>query len=347
MKTSEGNGSRRISVDLPENLISKFDELKKEWGLRARGAVLKRLLEVIFQDGDIDQFDIGNINKEGKSNISKIEDHSSAKSLSVYDENTALVLISSKNDSKEEDYKVIEPKVKTVINPTNSGIDLPGFVKRSTENLRESLNKQTTNQKSERDPLLTKIRESDITESLDEAFKHWISLYGHKPGETVIEAAMIWLARDIWSHSDQTLGEEFTWSLANYKMKNFCPNWSNSSPTFERILVIAGVLEDPFATNTLSQRMPTLIRRFVNQYKRRRNVTSFETIETTMTVHRALKLLDLPTKAGSALTLKKIRDSYKFKAMSDHPDAGGSTESMRRLNEAYQLLKELYRNRST
>jgi hypothetical protein len=30
-------------------------------------------------------------------------------------------------------------------------------------------------------------------------------------------------------------------------------------------------------------------------------------------------------------------------AQSHHPDAGGSLEAMRRLNEAYQLLKELYR----
>jgi curved DNA-binding protein CbpA len=30
-------------------------------------------------------------------------------------------------------------------------------------------------------------------------------------------------------------------------------------------------------------------------------------------------------------------------AQSHHPDAGGSLETMRRLNEAYQLLKELYR----
>ena len=39
----------------------------------------------------------------------------------------------------------------------------------------------------------------------------------------------------------------------------------------------------------------------------------------------------------------KIRDSYKSKALTLHPDAGGSTDAMRRLNEAYQLLKELYR----
>jgi hypothetical protein len=31
--------------------------------------------------------------------------------------------------------------------------------------------------------------------------------------------------------------------------------------------------------------------------------------------------------------------------MQSHPDAGGSTDGMRRLNEAYQMLRELYRDR--
>ena len=31
-------------------------------------------------------------------------------------------------------------------------------------------------------------------------------------------------------------------------------------------------------------------------------------------------------------------------ALETHPDAGGSTDQMRKLNEAYQLLKNLYRN---
>ena len=75
-------------------------------------------------------------------------------------------------------------------------------------------------------------------------------------------------------------------------------------------------------------------------------MTSFQTLESTMTVHGALKLLDLPTYAGASLTLIKIRDAYKEKALAYHPDAGGSTESMRRLNESYQLLKELYREKN-
>ena len=44
-----------------------------------------------------------------------------------------------------------------------------------------------------------------------------------------------------------------------------------------------------------------------------------------------------------ALTLKIIREGYRNQAIKLHPDSGGSNEDMRRLNEAYQLLKELYR----
>ncbi len=349
MKSPEGNRSRRISVDLPENLITRFDELKREWGLRGRGAVLERLLEVILPNEQIDIEDIDQITSFNDRATKDITEETINNPISQYDENTALVLISKAeivDASKiKEDNAYVTPKTENkglgVSSP--GGIDLPGFVRRSTENLRQSLNHRS-NLSSDSEPLVAQVRNSDISESLESANKHWLSLYGHEPGEAVIEAAMIWLAREIWNHSDQTIGEAFTWSLANKKLKLFCSSWSSNSPSFERIMVVAGVLEDPFAVNSLPQRMPTLIRRFVNQYKRRRNATSFETIETTMTVHGALKLLDLPTKAGSALTLSKVREAYKNKAIKDHPDAGGSTESMRRINEAYQLLKELYRN---
>ena len=53
--------------------------------------------------------------------------------------------------------------------------------------------------------------------------------------------------------------------------------------------------------------------------------------------------MKLSTAAGSAHTLQKIRDAYKSIALETHPDAGGSTDEMRKLNEAYQLLKNLYR----
>ena len=110
-------------------------------------------------------------------------------------------------------------------------------------------------------------------------------------------------------------------------------------------MVVAGALEDPVATSSLAERMPTLIRRFVNRFRRSRQVTSFETLESTMTVHGALKLLGLSTQAGTSVTLSSIREAYKQRALEEHPDAGGSTDAMRRLNEAYRLLRELYRNR--
>ena len=62
-----------------------------------------------------------------------------------------------------------------------------------------------------------------------------------------------------------------------------------------------------------------------------------------MTIHGALKLLNLSTAAGSAHTLNKIREAYKIKALETHPDSGGSTDEMRKLNDAYQLLKNMYR----
>ncbi|WP_269621738.1 ribbon-helix-helix protein, CopG family [Prochlorococcus marinus] len=40
----------RVSVDLPVSLVERFDELKEQWGLQHRGAVLERLLETLFQE---------------------------------------------------------------------------------------------------------------------------------------------------------------------------------------------------------------------------------------------------------------------------------------------------------
>ena len=45
------------------------------------------------------------------------------------------------------------------------------------------------------------------------------------------------------------------------------------------------------------------------------------------------------TAAGSAHTLRKIREAYISIALEMQPDTGGSTDRMRKLNDAYQLLK--------
>ena len=52
MPSTDHEGVSRISVDLPSDLIDRFDELKDQWGLRRRGAVLERLLETLFDDNE-------------------------------------------------------------------------------------------------------------------------------------------------------------------------------------------------------------------------------------------------------------------------------------------------------
>jgi hypothetical protein len=85
--------------------------------------------------------------------------------------------------------------------------------------------------------------------------------------------------------------------------------------------------------------------RFVHRFRRRQQGTSFQTLESTMTLHGALRQLQLPTDPGQRVTLTQIREAYREMALRHHPDSGGSVDTMRRLNEAYQLLKELYRHK--
>ncbi len=352
MKTPEGDGSRRISVEIPNQLINQFDLLKREWGLRARGDVILRLLEDILSDSDTKDLSFDSSNNELIEENYSEEKNNVDKRLSdnKYNEEKALVLI------PKTQQKIIfnDTNIKKDLHPNNkqnsvsyssSGIDLPGFVSKKTTNLRKSLKKTQFNDIKD-DSLLRPIEVKDVMKGLDTVINHWLSLYGQKPKDNVVEAAMIWLARDIWPTLEGTEDCTFTWSGINKLMTAYCPTWQNKKATLERIIVLAGVLEDPFATANLEKRIPTLVRRFVNKFKRSQNVTSFQTLESTMTIHGALRLLGLPTLAGESLTLSVIRDSYKTKALTLHPDAGGSTEAMRKLNEAYKLLKELYRTNS-
>ena len=343
--SSEDSSTRRISVDLPVDIIEKFDELKREWVLRSRGDVLQRLLEEVLPSDEYSASQ-GGFNDKNPSPTS-----TNKVSTNNYNETKALVLISTVSNSSEESNSQLRfdeantIKSKQHINANQlGGINLPGFVQNKTRTLRNSLsNDKEINTRD--DKLISTVSINDLTDGLKVARDHWISLYGNDPKENVIEAAMLWIARDIWPNHESSDQYSFTWTAANKVIKGYCPAWeAQISPSFERIIVIAGILEDPFASSNLTNRIPTLIRRFVNRFKKSNNVTSFQTLEATMTVHGALKLLGLPTQAGASLTLNKIREAYKNKAMQSHPDAGGSTESMRRINESYQLLKELYRN---
>jgi hypothetical protein len=208
--------------------------------------------------------------------------------------------------------------------------------------MRRSLHPNPADLRSRLEPL-PNVSAGLLDRALNRAKQHWHELYGQDATEAVLEAAMLWIAQDVWPQSDQSEGRPFTWTLACDLIRLVAPDWPQGPASFERVMVMAGILEDPFSCSTLEIRLPTLIRRFVHRFRRRRSGTSFQTLEHTMTLHGALKLLQLPTDPGQRLTLPQIREAYREMALDHHPDAGGSEEAMRRLNEAYQLLKELYR----
>ena len=350
---------KRISLELPEELVDQIDQLRKDWKTRSRGECLRRLLEEIFQpelDPEQDPESLADQASGSPVEPAPPEAEDSSTVLLVkeppqqplYDEDRAIVLVGS-SGGLETTAAEDEPPVSSQPprrNPSSAGvgIDLPGFVRKRSTAIRESLTPQ--NSPSTEIPLVPVISDEQIKDWYDVALNHWLNLYGSNPGPTVMEAVMLWMARDIWPQIDGSEGRTFTWGQVNQSMMQFCKSWMVPSPRFEQVIVAAAVLEDPFASASVPERIPTLIRRFVNRFKRSRKVTSFETLESTMTLHGALKELELPTQAGQSLTLRSIRDAYKRKAVEVHPDSGGSTDAMRRLNEAYQMLKELYRQKA-
>ena len=330
------SNSKRISIDLPENLIARFDQLRKEWGLRSRGPVIEKLLTEILQEDDllpssIQQtldFDIDN----------------TVNTLANYNEQGALVLIESKEKSTNEEIFNVKALITENYNEPKSkiNIDLPNFVSNKVKNLKRSL-KSESNFKKIKDYEISSINQEDIRNCRNEIINHWKNLYVIPPNEYILESSMEWFGHEIWPYIDLTEDLPFTWTAANTLMKELCPFWIKSSPSFDQVILMAGIFEDPFATSSLLNRVPTLIRRFISRFKKRNKSNSFEALDSTMTVLGALKLLNLSTAAGSAHTLIKIRNAYKIKALENHPDSGGSSEQMRKLNEAYQMLKNLYR----
>ena len=333
---------KRISLELPEHLVDRLDQLRREWHARSRGACLERLLEEIFEaEAEVSPSESQDDGVITSSNATSLDG-----SDPVYDEDRAIVLVGSRHNSStvesDDPINSATPTPQRTAGTNGGGIDLPGFVRNRTAAIRSSLEVTQTSVDA---PVVPTISESQLQAWSDTALQHWMNLYGSSPGETVMEAVMLWMARDIWPQIDGSEGRTFTWSQVKNAMDQICGNWPVQTPRFEQVIVAAAVLEDPFATATVTDRIPTLIRRFVNRFKRSRKVTSFETLESTMTLHGALRQLELPTQAGQSLTLRTIRDAYKRKAVEVHPDSGGSTEAMRRLNEAYQMLKELYRQK--
>ena len=337
MNIPENSNTKRISIDLPEELISRFDQLRKEWGFRARGPVIEKLITELLKEDDF-------LPKNKQQEIDFSKNATNNENYSI-DENTALVLIKPdlKKETKDRATNKIVSNNLECKEKVNLNISLPNFVEKKVRNLRRSIYSEELKENIN-DIQINTIKENELIKCRIALISHWKNLYGTIPNDHLIEASMDWFGRDIWPNLDGTENLPFTWSAANKLMFELCPYWVKKNPSLEIVLLMIGVLEDPFATSDLINRIPTLVRRFVSRFKRNNRSNSFEALDSTMTVHRALKILNLSTAAGSAHTLRKIREAYKSKALDNHPDAGGSTVQMRKLNEAYQLLKNLYRN---
>ena len=315
MNSPRNSNIKRISIDLPEDLVSRFDQLRKEWGFRARGPVIERLLTELLQEEDL--------TPNNQQQMIDFDGLTHNNEKSSFDENTALVLIEEESNNEVKaipikssfinDYEI---KDKTALK-----INLPNFVDKKVKDLKRSINSGNLKKKIN-DIQINTIKEHELMKCRIEIISHWKNLYGSIPNELVVEAAMNWFERDIWPNLNLTDNLPFTWSAANKLMSELCPFWVKNNPSLEIVLLMIGVLEDPFATSDLIFRIPTLIRRFVCRFKSKNRSNSFNALESTMTVHRALKLLNLSTQSGSAHTLLRIREAYKSIALKAHPDAG-------------------------
>lgn len=335
------HGKRRITLELPNDVIAWIDRFRGEWGVRSRGVTVERLLRELLVDQQQGEVDTSLEPDQDAHNLQS--DTSAGDSGEAFDEGGALVLVTEAGaGSLSVDFERSEADARPARPRPSNGIELPGFVRRQSEQLKRAVQPQPALDASTRDTFAL-VDQPSIDLALDAARRHWLELYGTQPNANVLEAAMTWLSRDIWPQADQSDGRPFTWSLACSVTAQLAPSWPLGDPSFERVMVLAGLLEDPYSCSTLSLRIPTLIRRFVHRFRRRQRGMSFETLENTMSLHGALKLLHLPTTPGHRLTLGDIREAYREQALHHHPDSGGDAEQMRRLNEAYQMLKELYR----
>ena len=305
---------RRVSLELREDTIERLDALRKQWSLRSRGAAIQRLLDDLLQDLPAEH------DSESEQD-DQPEDHLQG----------AIVLVSTTNETPEP-----EPEERS------TGINLPGFVSRRTTKLKRSLKEPVVSEAQASGERFEVMDDQQLSASIAAVQNQWMSLYGSEPSAAVLEAAMNWLGQDIWPSADASEGQSFTWNAVQQVMLGFCPSWEIREASVDRVVVAAGVLEDPFGAASLPVRVPSLVGRMTQRLRRRRRGSPFLDLQSTMSTQGSLKLLGLSTAPGFKLSLSDIREAYRQKALACHPDAGGSAEDMRRLNEAYQLLKQRY-----
>ena len=130
----EGKEVKRISIDLPIDLVDGVDRLRKEWGFRARGLVFERLLEVILSN-DLDEDIIENKQLDFNHNSNNDSSTPQHPIDNINQEEKALVIVGNKNiemkNVAENDFKASEFKSNKKDTAT-SGIELPGFIRSNT-----------------------------------------------------------------------------------------------------------------------------------------------------------------------------------------------------------------------
>jgi hypothetical protein len=379
-----GSEKRRITLELSEDLLGWIDGLKSQMGFRNRGLIVEQLLRELVPDLDDDddgslddaaailedkqsagepdhqpELDAvaegGAVTEDSQpeassptADLASMATGTGVAGESEADDDAAIVPIGTskllKRDQKRVSSEKSDQRVVRTASAVGVGIQLPGFVRRQARAVKRSLAEQVAPAGDERNAGLTLIPAEALEEALVRAQQHWLEIYGTPPSDAAQDAALTWLARDLWPQSDHSDGRPFSWGLAQKVLLSFAPSWTVGEPSLDRVITAAGILEDPFGASSLAVRVPTLITRFVQrQRSKQKRSTSFEAIDQSMTVHGALRLLQLPTIADRPYTLKEIREAYREQAQNHHPDAGGSADAMRRLNEAYQFLKERYR----
>lgn len=336
-----GSDKRRITLELSADLLAWLDELKPAMGFRSRGPLVEQLLREL-QPQEADEPDCSDpIVPADNTGATSMEQPERQGDL---DDVTALVLVHGELVSLRDADGVSAATSETSRGRSAGGIQLPGFVRQQAREVKRSLRESPL-------PIpeasrLSLVSVAELQDALARCQLHWLEVYGQPPTDAVVDAALSWLARDIWPQSDHSDGRPFSWGLAQQVINSMTAGWIAADPSFERVITAAGILEDPFGGNTLAVRVPTLVTRFVQrQRSRHKRTTSFDAIDQAITVHSALRLLQLPTIADRPYTLKEIREAYREQAQLHHPDAGGSADAMRRLNEAYQFLKDRYRRK--
>jgi len=194
----DNSNTKRISIDLPEELISRFDQLRKEWGFRSRGPVIEKLITELLKE---DEF----LPKNKQQEIDFSENNNNINENYNIDENTALVLI--KKDIKEE---IKETALKKIVSNNDEcnekaklDISLPNFVEKKVKNLRRSINSEKLKENIN-DIQINTIKENELIKCRIALISHWKNLYGTTPNDYVIEASMDWFGRDIWPNLDCT-----------------------------------------------------------------------------------------------------------------------------------------------